>query len=293
MARRKAFHLEDTPGSRHYEHHLTYSEYLEQALYGEPRGGSKSMGARRSRETGDSGWAGTNTWEEAAKLATEGWPEGREFIGKIVDQIDNVTAKFVTLPAPYNDVSGDYVDVGAYLEGIPENMVRWEEQESPKRVVRILYTAGCSGSVSKEAIRWKGATTLALIDRLEAQGIRVELDVAWSDGDDIKGNEKSIWTTYVTFKSASDALHLDTLAFHLANAASMRRIQFSYRETLSKEEVNKFGFHSSGGYGYSRRATGEGYDLIIPELYLATVEDSVREIEKMFDVICGEKLTVD
>jgi hypothetical protein len=272
-----------------YIHHLSYSEYLDQAINGQPKEGSPAIHNRKSRQVkpSDDCFQGTATWEKAVELATEGWQEGREFIGQIVSQLDNIEARSVTLPQPVNDVTGDYVDIGAYLEGIPENMVRWEEQECPRRVVRILFNMAVSGAVSRDVIRWKGATVLALIDRLEASGVRVELDMV--DSTEVKPHKA---LTFVTLKKAEEPLHLDRLAFHLVHPSSLRRLMFSLKECDPTKEVQRMKTYDGGGYGHPYHLTnddpliGAPYDLIVPEISIYSIEGAVREIERMFNTIC-------
>jgi hypothetical protein len=265
----------------------TYSEYMEKATKGEPVEGSLSATkGRASRSLTDhfAGFSGTDSFEHAVKLAEEGWTEGREFMGQIVDKLDHITTKLVTRPETVLDVTGDYVDVAVYLEGIPECMVQWQEVETTKRVARIMVNGSVSSGTSKEVIKWRGATVLALIDRLEAQGIRVELDLI---NNVVRGGHSS--TTFVTLKEASEPLHLDRLAFHLAHPSSLRRLMISLKETRGKEEVQCIEYYDGKTYGTpSRWIDGKGeYDLCVPEMNISTIDESVEMIEQMFDVICG------
>jgi hypothetical protein len=269
-----------------YVHRFTYAEYLDRAINGKPVSGSlaETHGRLSRNVTNWSKFAKTASFEEATKLATEGWSEGREFIGEILSKLDDLNARTVTTPQPFNDVSGDYVDVGAYLEGVPECMIRWAETECQKRVARILFNMAASGGVSNEAIQWRGATTLALIDRLEAQGIRVELDIVFSVFS--QSNPDNTTEILVTLKESDEPLHLDRLAFHLAHPSSLRRLSYSLRETFSKLEVRLFGTHDKKKYGLPRTSKPEGYDLIVPAFALGTMDESISQVESMFTQIC-------
>lgn len=289
---------EETPiPSQTWSQHFTFSEWMNHVENGKPQGRAADANQRSSRKTNDErgwgeskDWYGTANWQEALDLAKNGWSEGVAKIGPILEKIDRSTAKDVTVPAIVNDVTGDCVDVDAYLSGQPENMLRWDEVEDTKRVARILFNIAVSGGVSTEAIQWRGATVLALVDRLEAQGIRAEVtcvihSTQWG------GYQNS---TYFTVKEASEPLHLDRMAFFLVHPSSFRRLGFSGLECLPADVVNGMKFYAAGNYSQPKRMEKPAdYDLMIPEMHLYSVEESVREIEKMFNQICSvQKLTV-
>jgi hypothetical protein len=256
------------------------------ALHAPYQGLAESDGCT-ARQTHRSDWFGTDSWEHMTRLATEGWPEGCQQMAEIVQKIDLATAGAVMVPQPVWDVTGDFVDVEAFIKGEPENMVRWEELETQKRVARIAFNISVSGAVSTEAIRWKGATVLALIDRLEAQGIRVELDLA----NPVKNWEKPISThcLWYNVKKADQPLHLDRLAFHLVNPSALRRLGFSAESAQPAEIVNRMGFYTGGCYGLPialKADQTKGYDLVIPEFHLDSVAEAVKQIEEMFETVC-------
>lgn len=285
--------IEETIPPQTWEQHFTFTEWMNQVEFAQPQGRAADAKQRTSQKTNDDrgwgedkNWYGTSNWSEAMSLARDGWPEGRAKIGPILEQIDRSTAKDVMVPVIVNDVTGDCVDVDAYLTGQPENMLKWDEREDTKRVARILFNISVSSGVSTEAIQWRGATVLALVDRLEAQGIRAEVTCVihcqqWG------GYQNS---TYFTVKEANEPLHLDRMAFFLIHPSSFRRLGFSGLECLPADCVNAMKFYADGNYGQPKRLDKpEGFDLLVPEMHLDSVEKSVQEIEKMFDQICAIK----
>src|SRR5215475_3337893 len=200
------------------------SEYLERALYAKAQGPAAEKGQRQSRTSGREEWFGTASWQETVDLVERGWPQGRDLMGQILANVEAQTQNEIVKDAFVWDVTGDFVDVGAYCSGEPECMVRTQRKRLAKvRVARLCANLSASGGVSAEVLRWRGACILALVDKLQASGIRAEVDIALCQ----KKNENAI-IRLVTVKRAEEPLHLDTLAFHLSNPSSLRRIFFSY-----------------------------------------------------------------
>lgn len=269
---------------------VDYAQYMERALHGEPEQGSKAASYGRStRKEKSVSFYGTTTWEEAVALAEDGWSEGREMVGQILTNIE-AAQHDVSRPICHWDVTGDFVDVGAYVSGEPECMVSWQAQPESKRIARILVNLSASGSVSCETLRWRGATVLALIDRLENADVRCEVDIGLCNKEDGK-----YWTICANVKRADEPLHIDRLAFHLAHPSSLRRIMWSFAETGPAHLVNDHHFYDGGWYGMpvseirSYLPEGEKYDLIVPGLQLLTITEALDEIERMFDIVCPTK----
>ncbi len=73
------------------------------------------------------------------------------------------------------DVVGDYIDMGRFMEGVPESWGSMHNGNARNRRVTILLDVGNIGSVSHQAITKRGERVLRLVDALEAGGIRTEL----------------------------------------------------------------------------------------------------------------------
>lgn len=262
----------------------TFEEYLDLALHGKPHRLATGKGGRSSRDYGNGDWSGTDSWSEAVKLAEEGYPKGRERIGSILTDIESKTQDIET-PMPVWDVAGDFVDVGAYVTGEPECMVRWDMEPLAKPVVKVWADIGGSAGVSREALEWRGACVLALIDKLESSGVRVELDMG-------RGMDGS-WVEIITVKRAQEPLSLDTLSFHLGCAAGFRRLLFSFEET--QDEGMNHGCYGGHGYGHpdfdiSSSLASQNYDLIIPGFQLHDIDRAIAKVEDLFSqVFTGDK----
>jgi hypothetical protein len=261
---------------------LTYEEYIDFCINCQPHP-ERSGCYQTSRDNGRPQWHGTDNFEHAARLEREGWPEGCQKMANIVAKLDLKQSGDIMVPQPIMDVSGDYVDVATFIQGVPECMVRWEEVETQKRIAKILFNGSVSGGVSVDAIQWKGATVLALIDRLEATGIRVELDII---NISVSHRDERDSTLY-TVKKAQDSLHIDRLAFHLVNPSSLRRFNFACCENKEPWICERMDYqHGYGSPGNPSPRQRKGYDLIVPELHLCTVDQSIKEIERMFNTVC-------
>lgn len=193
-------------------------------------------------KSGESGWAGTSTFDKAIEMATTtGWPEGRELMSESL-------ALVAPRPEYYSsmsfDVAGAYPMVPLYCAGEPECMVDFgADLRQSKPVVRIDYTCSALGYISPKEMMLKGAAVLSLCDQLEARGHSVELRIV-SNWDNSSGSTNHQFHYSVVFKRAGQPWDLDRAAFACANPATMRRLGFALVEQHSELER---GFGS--GYG--------------------------------------------
>lgn len=175
-------------------------------------------------------FSGTENFEEAVTLASEGWAEGAAKALALRGSIDAAVRQIVTArQARYAwDVTGDVVDVGRFLTGEPECWVTQErDAESPSAsVVRIVANLAASGAVSQGSLFARGAVILATVDVLESLGHRVELWIAHG----CRCPQKGIFQQFALVKHASQPLDADRIAFCLCHAACLRRLAFSVFE---------------------------------------------------------------
>ena len=172
---------------------------------------------------------GTSSFDEAAKLAREGWRDGVAKVQEIRATIAQAVQSIVSRRADSigYDVFGEYVDVGLFLTGEPECFgVRVCDDSISNGVVRINVNIAVSGIVSHRAIFARGAAAIAAIDVIEASGRRVE--VYGVDGS--LTYDKRIHETLVLLKSASQPLDIDRLVFALCHPSCLRRLCFSVAE---------------------------------------------------------------
>jgi hypothetical protein len=187
-----------------------------------------------SRDLGRDEFFGTANFEAAVALASTGWQEGAEKVGKIRGELDwLVEASKVAATQQFAwDVTGDFVDVGRVLSGEPESCGSYANDDvarsGSQRVVRLYCNLGVSASVTHDAIFARGACVLAAVDVLETLGVRVELWAAKAT--EKRANASKIHQVEVLVKSAGQAVDVDRLAFILCHPSCLRRLFWSHQE---------------------------------------------------------------
>lgn len=213
-------------------------------------------------------WNGNISWKKAKDYARNGWPEGTDKIAPTLARVDELIAHVMPEPRMSYDVVGDAPDVGAYLAGIPENMLTTEIQEGAARMVRVCVNVGASAGVSPRAIEARGIIACALTDALERAGYRVEVRAGWSQRTrDPKPNaEGALYLgTWTTLKRAEEPLSLDRITFALIHPSFMRRILFRVMELIpDRQDRDAF---TDNAYGCPCAVVGAAGDIIVTEMY--------------------------
>ena len=168
------------------------------------------------------------TWEESIRLFREGWPDGVRDITFKADRINDQIDEDSRYGIEY-DVSGDYIDVGSYLEGVPECFGKMVTAEGPKDEVEIIVSATASSRVDESTVFHRGAAIASLIDQLRRTHF-VKLSFVVK----VTGIMGSDITTYFHVNMQNEYSR-DLVAFMAANAAYLRRIWFSIAEKVLEE----------------------------------------------------------
>lgn len=187
-------------------------------------------------------FSGTESFEEAARLARHGWPEGRARMVKGVEAVASSPA-FERAAALFFDVAGAYPVAALAAAGVPECMVSPAPvSERARPIVRIAVSGSVSYNYGANEIFAYGAALLGVIDALETAEFRVELSVIFP----AKAYNGDKLCVAVRIKDAPDALDLDRAAFMLAHASTLRRLVFGVMEATLSCEV------WGSGYGTPR-----------------------------------------
>jgi len=222
-------------------------------------------------------WTGTASFEDAVKLAREGWPEGRERIAKYSAQFAAMLGSRLRKPILSHSVAGFAPDVGAFLCGEPENMFNREtrDDDAPGKILSLVVNGGASASISPETIMRRGAMIVALIDALENAGYSCNLTVAYVATEGHSGSGAH-GADLVQVKRAGEPVEIDRLAFIFAHPSMLRRIVFSARE----QDAQWFNAcHCDYGYSQDLPAEDQG-DLYFPRSFTGDVSD--RELLPWF-----------
>lgn len=197
---------------------------------------------KRDREK----FTGTNNFDEAVKLARYGWEDGlkkleyyeemadKDYASKVADNVWDVE----------NQVTGSYVDVGAYLQGVPECMCDFVSKRT-NTFADVLVNPTISCWVKGQTIIDRGREIMKLVDALEKRHIKTRVSlmtfVRGEDGDN------KCYIVNVVCKDYCELLDQNRLIFALAHPSFPRRLMFSMmeQETDIRED---FGC-PYGGYG--------------------------------------------
>lgn len=208
---------------------------------------------RASRETGDSGWYGTSSWEEAVELSVNGYPEAVERMKATVDTVNKQVLKRVELrpTRPRNGFVGSTPNVPRAMMGLPRDMRYMEKQQKQQPGVVLAYESGILGDVSTEEIIESGSGMVCLLKLLERAQIPTKLittSTNYMSGD--------AYSLQIVQKEFHAGFNIQKLAFYLAHPSFHRRFVFSWRET--SPVVKNY----SSGYGRSVSADREGTETV-------------------------------
>lgn len=222
-------------------------------------------------------------YEGAVAMAKTGWHDGAM---KIDNLVVNERGKDRTSTWRY-DVAGERPDVGRYLSGDPACMMRHGHPKGNKPVITIAANIGAMGSVTATSKMYYGAAIVAIVDKLEHSGKRVEF-IANSCA---TMDDKSVFSLSWMVKQADDHLDLAALAFSVAHPACHRRLVFAARERCTLKEPS--------AYGRIRALTTDWLiypspnTLCIPGLYdtnIQSLNQAMKLVAEQINSAAGEEL---
>jgi hypothetical protein len=212
--------------------------------------------------------SGTNSFDEALKLARFGWPEGRKLMSESL-------ALIIPRPEPFRsqiyDVGGAYPIVPIAITGDPACMVDFYNANiATQPIVRIDQNIRASWNVEPETMMTHGAAVLSLVSDLEARGYSVELRI-FEHNHCIARGPNLIWSAI--YKRAGELLDLDRAAFALAHPAVLRRFGFTMREQSPELERGY-----SAEYGFETNKPIDLNVITIPPVSKGETPERAREI---------------
>ena len=137
------------------------------------------------------------------------------------------------------DVAGFQCSVPRYLQGIPTNMINKKQTQQKNKVITVNKLCSYSSTTPKETIEDESVKVLQLVNRLEKQDYRVNLNILFG----CKKRSKVLYR--LNIKPSSQKLNIKQTAFLLVHPSMLRRIMFSAIERT--EVCSKEGFER--GYG--------------------------------------------
>jgi hypothetical protein len=234
---------------------------------------------RSSREERHDNWSG-GTFLTALEQATFGWPEGLKEIRRRAKDyahiFDDQLPKQDLQKHTIMDVTGESVDIGMMLQGIPENMITYIEQETDSKLItgnklqRIVYSSAFSCGIDKETVFNYGAMILTLVNAMEGHGFRTEI-VCRTSEKPVISSVKSNYIVDNVIKTFDESPDMDKLAFCFASSMYFRRLYFSIIEqepSIATLQAYGVGQHG-GGYGIPSNYKNDlvlATDIFIPKL---------------------------
>jgi hypothetical protein len=182
----------------------------------------------RSVYSADPDWYGCATLREAVRVAESGWSEPRSDVLAITGDIMATLRHTISDTfQPVYDVTGATVDIGAFLEGIPECMIDFRPQEvaSHGRVVTILFSCSVTAQHSADSIRRRGAVIGALIEILAQLQHSVILYTERATESYKRG--QGVLSQLTKVKDAGDLFDIDAFMFAIGHPAMLRHLCFS------------------------------------------------------------------
>ena len=213
-----------------------------------------------SSTNGSYSFTQTQSYEEATKLLKDGWSSMAQEITKKLNVIKNQVVNEHVQKILY-DVVGFQASVPRYLQGIPTSMVNKKLVPVKQKVITLDKDISYNASIKTEQIIEASVQTLQLIKKIEAQGIRVNLNLIWGVA---AGNTKEV--AKVRLKSANERLNISKLSFPLVHPSMLRRLCFRYLEvapTVTKSYTWGYGAPLDG----SQLKTYCKDEYVLPRLF--------------------------
>jgi hypothetical protein len=225
------------------------------------------------------------SFNETLNSLRHGWHDGNREIHAITEQINTSS---MLAPGGYEasyDVTGDFLDVAAYLEGVPECMGSIIPLHVMRDAVTVVVNASASSFISERSIRTRGAAITALIDRLQ-DTYDVNLIVGINSDGTNHGEAGGLEIAWHI--DLQNEFSRDLVAFAVAHPGFLRRVYFSLAEqAFHTEHCKGYGFAlelkqalsalKGQKYYYFPVNNGEGY-WNSTEAAPARVNEIMREI---------------
>lgn len=131
------------------------------------------------------------------------------------------------------DVSGSEVEMGMYMQGLPECMVEYNMHEVANKFVHIVIGVTEAGGINSQSIINRAAAVASIIDNLENNNYRVRLSMAIGNSGFKRDSGMEGNMTIVDIKDYDEIMPISNLS-GLLHVGFFRRLIFLYWEGHQK-----------------------------------------------------------
>lgn len=209
------------------------------------------------------------SFDEALHLLKNGWSDGVKSFG--ITGVAHDSTNTQEREAYNYDVTGDFFDLDAVIQGVPECCLYRENEIADKSGVDIYINIATSWSVSQQTITNRGAAIAELVDSLrEKNSVRVILVSK------AKSHEHNAEHTITITLDTDREYSRDSMAFMIANPAMLRRFIIN---------INEAHFGAKNGGHYLPLSFGNDYDGKIVFDKIEHNDNSMSNIDKAIQTI--------
>lgn len=223
-------------------------------------------------------WTKTSSIKDAMNLLQNGWTEESEKLTQIL-KLDKQYTPTISRRKTYQSVVGYTPMVPNYLMGIPTDMINTKMITTKQKVITLNKDISYPSMVQPNQIEESSIKCFQVVQSLEAQGIRCNLNIIWSFF--VQGSpEVSKITVKLRIKSSDQLLNISKTSFPLVHPSMQRRICFRLLEVMP-ELTEKSAKCSHLIYGYGAPATPDeikNYLAKKNEYYLPRLVDNTKEL---------------
>lgn len=217
----------------------------------------------------------TRSFEDAVELIKNGWSDMSE---KLTQKM-KVAAKPAPQMKPRNvlSVAGYQPVVVLYLAGVPTNMVDKQLVVVKSKVINVTKLIDYNCGVDAETIEKESIKAMQVVKKLEAQGYRVNLNVALGASAD-----RNNVICKVRIKNANEKMNVSKLAFPMVHPSMLRRLMFRYIEVCPDVTSGyKGGYGRPCSFDTMKKVFTE--DIILPSIWT----QDISKIEKLEDLVAN------
>lgn len=179
--------------------------------------------------SGRAEWAGTESHDDALRLARDGWHDIRHLVDATRSVVMDKVSEVVDFsPTPVLQVAGAAVDMGVYMTGHPECMIAFDPdpENKPEKVLRVVMDPGASARYGATWMANRGGAVASLLEILQMLGHSLEIHIV----SPVRGVTAGIHTPLIAAHKAGTVCDIDALMFACGHPSMLRRMIFTLRK---------------------------------------------------------------